>query len=90
MAVTLNPVFIPIDTVSETQAGGIRSFDWSPDGGRLVFSSGHEGSCSQGGGLSADLTLCGQRVYVINADGTGLRRITRWQQPPYFDLTWIR
>jgi len=35
---------------------------WSPDGQRIAFSSNHEAFDSQ--------------IYVINADGTGLRRVT--------------
>jgi len=45
---------------------------WSPDGRKLVFVKRPErtGACGPAG-------RCNDEVYVINADGTGLRRLTR-------------
>ncbi len=43
---------------------------WSPDGTRLVFSLWVAGHGTPAGGLA---------LFVINADGTGLRRLTPWE-----------
>lgn len=42
-----------------------RSPDWSPDGQQIVFSSGY----------GSDKTT-GEDLYIVNADGTGLRQLT--------------
>lgn len=44
----------------------ISSLAWRPDGRQLAFSSDHERTCS----------LFDRDVYVINPDGSGLRRLT--------------
>ena len=47
--------------------------EWSPDGRKLVF-----GKRPQRGGATCGLAgRCNDEIYVINADGTGLRRLTR-------------
>jgi len=53
-----------------------RSADWSPDGQRIVFMSNRGGS---------DLGWDGYDLYVMNADGSNLRRLTRahgWDATP--------
>jgi hypothetical protein len=65
---------LPPLTSVEKRRGGRRQTEhdpaWSPDGSRLVFA-----------GLTGFDDLDGRRwnldVYVVNADGTGLRRLTR-------------
>jgi TolB protein len=48
------------------------SYTWSPDGTQIAF--------------NAD-SLAGKQVFVVNADGTGLRQLTRERRPllPYVD-----
>lgn len=55
--------------------GSVRSIDWSPDGKRLVFTG------SSGDFSSAD-------VYVVRADGTGLRRLTSTAKAHETDAVW--
>src|SRR6185436_7275826 len=45
---------------------GIGDLAWSPDGKQLAFTSGHASATS----------LFHSDIYLINPDGTGLRRIT--------------
>lgn len=52
---------VPANTVY-----GISSVAWRPDAAQLAFTSGHEALCS----------LWHSDVYVINPDGSGLRRVT--------------
>ena len=47
--------------------------DWSPDGRKLVFAKRLERS----GAPCRPAGRCNDEIYVINADGTGLRRLTR-------------
>ena len=47
--------------------------DWSPDGRKLVFVKRLERS----GATCGPVGRCKDEIYVINADGTGLRRLTR-------------
>lgn len=84
------PIFIPDRTESESLAGGVRSFAWSPDGQRLVFASGHEGPCRKVVTSDAETTSCEERIYIINIDGTGLNVLTPNPQPRHYDLAWIR
>jgi TolB protein len=44
---------------------------WSPDGGRIAFASTRDG----------DSATTGSDIYVIRADGTNIRRLTRDQKP---------
>jgi Tol biopolymer transport system component len=46
---------------------------WSPDGQRLVFDARSKGS----GALCRSEGPCNDELYVVNADGSGLRRLTR-------------
>ena len=46
---------------------------WSPDGRKLVFGKRPERS----GAVCSPAGRCHEEIYVINADGTGLRRLTR-------------
>jgi Tol biopolymer transport system component len=46
---------------------------WSPDGRRLVFDARSKGS----GALCRSEGPCNDELYVVNADGSGLRRLTR-------------
>lgn len=81
--------FKPRATESNTFAGGVSSFSWSPDSKQLVFASGHEGPCSSFS-LDAETTSCGKRIYIVNVDGSGLKKITNRPQPHYCDFIWIR
>ena len=68
-----------------TDAPGIDGdADWSPDGTKLVFSSDrdHNGDC-----LFHDCTGYAPELYVMNADGSGQRRLT---EDPAYDVfgTW--
>jgi TolB protein len=47
--------------------------EWSPDGRKLVFVKRPERS----GAACRPVGSCHDEIYVINADGTGLRRLTR-------------
>lgn len=84
----LKPIFVP--PAGDSQATGVSSFAWSPDGKRLVFSSGHEGPCSENQTLAAEWITCDERIYIVNADGSGLTTLTAYPQPRYFDFAWIR
>jgi TolB protein len=61
---------LPRPDLAETQ--GLTQVAWSPDGTQLAFTSGHEAVESW---FASD-------VYVVNADGSGLRKITN---PPAHD-----
>jgi Tol biopolymer transport system component len=50
-------------------AAGLDGPVWSPDGKRLAFTRQNSGFSKPHGALA---------VFVVNADGTGLRRLTRW------------
>ena len=55
--------------------GSARSIDWSPDGHRLVF--------------TGTPTVAGKPdVYVVRADGTGLRRLTSTAKASETDAVW--
>jgi Tol biopolymer transport system component len=58
--------------VTNTRAPSF-DFAWSPDGLRLVFVKRPERS----GAACRQVGSCNDEIYVINADGTGLRRLTR-------------
>jgi Tol biopolymer transport system component len=62
---------------------GNHSTAWSPDGRKLVFAmqvSGSAGVCARAGD-------CNNELFVINADGSGLRRLTR-NAVPDGDAVW--
>jgi Tol biopolymer transport system component len=52
---------------------GIFSPAWSPDGRKLAFAIQLRGSA----GLCHRAGACNEEIFVINADGSGLRRLTR-------------
>ena len=62
---------------SDGSSAGCYSPEWSPDGSRIVFTR----SSSDGGT---------ENIYIVNADGTGLRQVTDggtddkgdWGTPP--------
>ena len=62
---------------SEASSAGCYAPDWSPDGSMIVFTR----SSSDGGT---------ENIYIVNADGTGLRQVTDggtddnpdWGPPP--------
>ena len=47
--------------------------DWSPDGRKLVFAK----RLARSGAPCRPAGRCNDEIYVINADGTGLQRLTR-------------
>jgi TolB protein len=54
--------------------GGLRAVPaWSPDGRKLVFAIQARGSAR----LCDRADACNDEIFVINADGSGLRRLTR-------------
>ncbi|MFE2729419.1 TolB family protein [Kitasatospora sp. NPDC059327] len=57
-------------TNDKPYSGDVRNPSWSPDGKQLVF----EYRTSTTGQPAA-----GRALYVVNADGTGLRRLTPWE-----------
>lgn len=85
----LRTVFNPQPSESNTFAGGVSSFSWSPDSKQLIFASGHEGPCSTFR-LDAETTSCGKRVYIVNVDGSDLKKIINRPQSRYYDFVWIR
>jgi TolB protein len=56
---------------------------WSPDGRKLAFAMQVSGSA----GLCARAGACNAEIFVINADGSGLRRLTR-NAVPDGDAAW--
>lgn len=65
---------------------GVGAFAWSPDSRQIAFASGRDGFCYITVGYAFE---CTQSIYLINIDGTGLKRLThRWQIGT--SLTWIR
>jgi Tol biopolymer transport system component len=66
---------------------GVGAFAWSPDSRQIAFVSGRDGFCYITVGYEA--FECAESIYLINIDGTGLKRLThRWQIRT--SLTWIR
>jgi Tol biopolymer transport system component len=62
---------------------GNHSTAWSPDGQKLVFAIQARGSA----GLCDRVGDCNNELFVINADGSGLRRLTR-NAVPDGDAVW--
>jgi TolB protein len=58
--------------------GGICGIDWSPDGNKIVFTSGKD----------SRQNWKGNNIYVINSDGTNLRRLTQPGPSFYQDPVW--
>jgi Tol biopolymer transport system component len=56
---------------------------WSPDGRKLAFAIQLRGSA----GLCDRAGACNEEIFVINADGTGLRRLT-WNTVPDGPAAW--
>jgi Tol biopolymer transport system component len=60
---------------------------WSPDGRQIVFSRLRDPeNCGPGDTMSVGI-LCASDLFVINADGSGLRQLTR-DGPSDFDPAW--
>jgi len=65
---------------------GVSAFAWSPDSRQIAFASGSDGFCYITVGYAFE---CTESIYLINIDGTGLKRLThRWQIAT--SLTWVR
>jgi Tol biopolymer transport system component len=64
---------VEIHPATKRPNGKIDEVAWSPDGARLALLSSHEGGCSAG--VQDIAGGCRQAVYVVGADGTGLRLV---------------
>lgn len=53
---------------------GIRDFDWSPDGQRILFASDQDVDCFEQS--EAGVLRCPRLLYWVNVDGTGLEQVT--------------
>ncbi|MEY2513363.1 MAG: TolB protein [bacterium] len=56
--------------ISKPYAGDLRDGAWSPDGKRLVLTVNHTAKVKPANGMA---------LFLINADGTGLHRLTPWK-----------
>ena len=77
------PTFLPFGGAYK----GVVALAWSPDSQRLAFLAALEGDCRKGG--MGEL-VCSYDLYVIDADGQNLRRLTSvgfTEQPA---LRWAR
>lgn len=60
-----------IRKLTQYPLGGIENYEWSPDGSAIAFGADRLDEIDQG----KDLGEYGQYLYIMNADGTGLRQI---------------
>ena len=65
---------------------GVRDYAWSPDGRSIAFFAAMSGDCNQN--TSGEL-LCRNDIYVVNRDGTGLRRVLKIRMDEPRILTWL-
>ncbi len=65
----------------------VASFDWSSDGSKLAFLAAMDGDCrmmNEGGGID-----CHYDVYVVDADGTNFKRLTRLKLKKGGGIHWV-
>jgi hypothetical protein len=76
------------DAISSDARGGIEAVTWSPRSDRLAVLTDRDGPCWSGG---QDLggPGCFASVYLVNADGTGMRRVSKRHQASG-TLYWLR
>lgn len=77
------PTFLPFGSAYK----GVVAFAWSPDSQRLAFVAALEGDCRKGG--MGEL-VCSYDLYVIDADGQNLRRLTSVGFTELPALRWAR
>ncbi|MCY4030146.1 MAG: hypothetical protein OXH75_28030 [Acidobacteria bacterium] len=70
-------------------AAGDYNPDFSPDGTRILFSSSRDASVTTSDGASPSATYLASELYVMQADGTDVRRLTlheSWDGTPAWTL----
>lgn len=65
---------------------GARELAWSPDGGSIAFFAAMAGDCSQN---TAGDMICRHDLYLINRDGTGMKRLLKARLPQPRVLAWL-
>ena len=80
---TKTPTFLPVNSAYK----GVVAAAWSPDNLRLAFVAALAGDCRKGG--MGEL-VCSYDLYVIDADGQNLRRLTNVGFTELPALRWAR
>ncbi len=71
----------------ETPQGDLTGYTWSPDGQELALTAGFTGRCRR---LITSSTLtCSDHIYLMRANGTDLRPLTKVEQWPSYRLIWF-
>ncbi len=68
--------------------GQLHASGWSPDGTRLALVSSHEGGCTPE--VRDSMSECRIGVYVVGADGQGMRLVRRGIRHASTDIWWFR